>query len=332
MKKVIKIIGIIVIVIIVLVGLFFGGFYLKEVLEKNKLNNERINSKTLSEYIEYHDQKHMIAKDNTINFLEFSAKDIKCDLLNNNKILHYTKDENSGILILDDYSIYTTIFGSEKLYSNNQQYKKIDLGIDVKRIQIQFDQIYLISTDNKYYSFNNLSQSIEELTPTNSIEYNLLKDENIKKIVRKYTNSKTEYNEYTIIKNDGQVYLQEYKYLNYTSFVKESILISKDKYGSISDLTYDVRINNSANSSIEYKDICITKIVSDNGVYYLKPIYTEDSKKYVDIEPTYEMSKSDIYSKYEEDIFFINCDFVFTKDKNIILTNYLCNELDKEVK
>ena len=334
MKKVFKIIIIVIVVLAILFGLFIGLIYLSKYLHKAQLNRERINnSKTLSQYIENHDQEHTLAKDNTCNFLGIDTKNINCDLLDNHNILFYYLDENSGILILDDYSIYETVFGTDKLYSNNKQYKTLDLGINIKRIQTQIDEIYFITDNNEYYYFDKYSHSISKKNvDTYSITDNLLKDDTIVKIITYRTNAEKECNEYYVLKTDGQVYMQEYNYLNSTSFIKETLYLSKDTYGKITDVEYGSYIRNSANSSIEYKTTDIIKLVSDNGLYYLKPIQTEDSEKYVDIEPTYEMSKSEIYSKYKDDIISMNCKYVFTKDNSIINTNYLCNDLDKEVK
>ena len=77
------------------------------------------------------------------------------------------------------------------------------------------------------------------------------------------------------------------------------------------------------------KDNSITKILSDKGLYYLKQ--TNESE-YIDTNPIYKIIESEIYKKYKEDIYFINKDYILTKDNNIINTETICRDLDKDVK
>ncbi len=73
----------------------------------------------------------------------------------------------------------------------------------------------------------------------------------------------------------------------------------------------------------------IVRIVSDKGLFYIKQT---SEQQYIDVEPTYELVKSEIYDKYKTDVKYIDAKYIFTTDNNIIETYILCREIDKEVK
>ena len=110
MKKIIKVVSIIVIVSAIIVALIFLGV--------GKEKEE--------------DKKDPITLSQECNDSDFYARNIECDLLEEKEILYY----DGEILILDDYTMYETAFNSDKVYSNNQRYKQIDLGVQVKRIHV----------------------------------------------------------------------------------------------------------------------------------------------------------------------------------------------------
>lgn len=324
MKKVFKILSVIAIIVVVLIGLVIGGALAIEGIKTLKRKNDRINnSTTLSKYIEYHTFEYTGAIETT---LEFYAKDIKCDLLKDRNILYFNDNFMGDILILDDYTIYETAFTSDKAYSNGQQYKQRDLDIKVKRLQIQGDALYLITEDNKYYQFS--YGEIKEVNQWgNERTYLFLKNESIKKIrpISQNINTGTNILAYIVLKDDGQIYEQEYetKNNNITDIIlkNEKVLFSNEDYGHITDFFY--LYNGEGN-----KDNRITRVVSDKGVFYFKQT---NNQQYIDTEPVFEMVSSDIYNKYKADIKYIDTNFVFTTDNNIIKTDMLCRDIDKDV-
>jgi len=326
MKKAFKVLSIIAIIIVVIIVLIIGGVLAIEGIGTLKRRNDRINnSKTLSKYIEHHSWEYT---GNTEATLEFYAKDIKFDLLKDRDILYFNDNFMGDILILDDYTIYETAFTSDKVYSNGQQYKQREL--DIKRLQIQSDALYLITEDDKYYMF-----SYEEMKEVNQwgneTTYLFLNNESIKKIrpIYKDSNTGTNIQAYIVLKDDGQIYEQEYERKHNpttneikTIMINETLLYSNKDYGHITDFFYFYGGEGN-------KDNKITRIVSDKGLFYIKQ--TND-QQYIDTEPIYEMVASDIYNKYKADIKYINANYIFTTDNNIIKTDMLCRDIDKEVK
>ena len=330
MKKIFKILSIISILIVLGICLFIGGLYLSEHLHNKKLAKERINgSTTLSNYIKYHDVEH--TKDINSPF-SFYAKDIKCDLLKDKNILYYfpqNMNTSDGILIFDDYSLYKTAFKSDKTYSNGQQCKQISPDIKFKRFQIQNGGLYLIGENNKYYTLDTEQEDVRELDTfriSDENVYRFIENEHIKKI--QYLNFISDNNRkdvYAVLKDDGQIYEQYYQYKVDSGkyvMIDEKVFFSNNDYGHISDFIYNYMGEGNIHNGIK-------GIVSDKGLFYLKQT---DDQKYIDTEQTFEMISSDIYSKYKADIKYINGNYVFTTDNNIIATNMLCEDIDKEVK
>lgn len=325
---------IIIVISIVLIGLVAGGifFVADGGLKHYQMNNQRINDCTsLSKYVEYHDAYYMTVVNNNSSiedFLEFHAKNIKCDVINEKNILYYDDegfDFDIGLLILDDYTLYETAFNNDKLYSNGQQYKKIETDIEIKQMKVLFNKPYFISNDDKYYKIEN--KELKELNVNYMAYYEyaqyttLLKDDSIKKTISRDRDN------IVVIKNDGQVYKQEYKYNSNDetyNLISETVLLSNEEYGNVLDCVY---------SQWQYepdptkKDI--VTVVSDNGLYYLKQT---SEQQYIDSVPTKELVLSDIYNKYKTDIKFIDSNYIFTTDNNIIRTHMLCRDIDKEVK
>lgn len=324
MKKVFKVLIIIIVAVVVAVSLYWGFFYLSEKVRDSKLDNERINgSTTLSKYIEYHDTEH--TRD-TFTSVNFYAENIKCELLKDKKILYfYDYGWDNGILILDDYTIYETAFKSDKVYSNGEQYKKIELEIEIKQMKIFSGRPVFITKNNKYYWMINKELSEINTNDMSCYEYSymttLLNDNSIRKVISRDGDT------IIVIKDDGQVYKQEYKYNNNNetyNLLNETLLLANKDYGNIIDCEY----NQWQYEPIPNKKDIIT-VVSDTGLYYLKQ--TSD-QQYIDTEPTKEMVASDIYNKYKSDIKYMDATFIFTTDNNIIKTGMLCRDIDKEVK
>lgn len=330
MKK--KIIIIVIAIVVVVVGYLAWEICIKDFVEDMQHNNNRINNcKTLSQYVEYHGWGYTDATINIEDSLSFYAKDIKCDILNHNTIKYLYEDGWENItLVLNDNTMYKTAFKSDKLFSNGKQYMQIGTDIKIKRIQKQEDSFLLISEDNNYYKIEN--EEIKKFERIGIYNNSFIEDENIVKIRGYYktTSDGKSKKVYLTLKTDGQIYEQEYETKNdYTESIvkiesilkKETVLFSNEDYGHITDFFYS-GANIGGNNHI-------TRIVSDKGLFYLKQ--TND-QQYIDTEPVYEMVASDIYNKYKADIKYIDTNYIFTTDNNIIATDMLCRDLDREVK
>lgn len=333
-KKFFKIISIIAVLAVLGTGVFLGYLYLKEVFEEKRLNDERINdSKTLTRYIENHDWDHTKSSE---EILEFHAQNIKCDAIDKQEILYY----DNGILILKDYSIYETIFMGDKLFSNDQQCKKIEFDVEIENILIIYNTPAILGKDNKTYVIQDNKLTEDDLSyDENSLRGMSLRNKDIVKYIRDSYNDETKQYEVFVIKKDGNLYKQYYSYefdkktTKYKyEFIKEEIMLSSEKYGNISDIEYsrEIRIDNETQKILN-EDI-ITKIITDKGLYHAKYIETEECEKYEDVECKTEIVLSEIYNKYSDDIKYMNTRYTFTNDNNIIETNILTSELDKEVK
>lgn len=328
MKKAFKILSIVAVVVILILALFICGMFALKGIDKLIKRNERINkSTTLSKYIEYHDFEYT---QSTLTEMDFLSEDIKCDLLNDKNILYFNNDyydgnDEMGILILEDYTIYKTAFDSEMTYSNGQQYIPIETDVKIKDFKEIHYELYLIGEDDKYYSIKN--GEIAELLSENTTKYKyaqvttLLADKTIKKVIS------IDIDTVVVIKEDGQIYKQEYKFdstnIKY-NLISEELILSSEKCGKVIDCLY-THLSTEADTSKTQPII----VISEKGLYYLKEI---SEQQYIDTEATYEMVESDIYSKYKNDIKYMNREYIFTTDNNITWTGMLCRDIDPEVK
>ena len=323
MKKTFKIVIIVVIVLAILLGILVGWDFFEGFFKRNKLNNERINnSTTLSNYIKYHDWEHTQYSDDLLA-LYGNMEDIKCDILKDKDVLYYY----DGIMILDDYSIYETAFSSDKTYSNGQQCKQIQTDIKIDRLQLHYMQLFLISEDGKYYIIDKNTKKLIEVST------DFYEEKYISKFTQQTLSNKdivktsNNFDNFAVLKTDGQVYLQKYNAISHV-LESETLLISSEKYGKVLDFEYSNEISN-LNSDTQLDSYEITLLITEKGLYYLK---TTNNQEYIDSTPNYELVSSDIYSKYKDDIKYINNIYVITKDNYIIRTYELCNDIDKEVK
>lgn len=326
MKK--KIILIIVSVVIIVVGYIAWEMFISDFIRNLQRDNNRINNcTTLSKYVEYHSMGYV---ENMNDEMSFYAENIKCDILNDKSIKHLYDDTWDNILlVLSDNTIYQTAFRSDKVFSNGQQYKQTGTDIQIKRVQKQDNAMILASEDNNYYKIEDGCE-IKEIERIGIYNNNFIDNESIIKIQGYYkpTNDGNTKKVYLTLKTDGQIYEQEYetKYNSTTDktdyiLKNEKILFSNADYGHITDFKDGTLSHYNING--------VTKIVSDKGLFYIKQ--TND-QQYIDTEPVYEMVASDIYNKYKADIKYIDTNYIFTTDNNIIATDMLCRDLDREVK
>lgn len=343
MKKKLKIIGIIIFILVVVILLII---FVPNKIKQIKLNNERINSSNLMEYVKNHDLEHIKAMygDDAYDYeylsMGYIGKDFKCDALNNKNIITIY----DMYMFLEDYSIYE--FSFEELYSNNQNCKKIDLNIDIK--EIKNDGEIIIDTNNNLYSFNpygengNYLEKIDENTWGDTlIYYDYIRNENIKKLniyETKFNEEKKQEESIGFtLKTDGNIYNQKYvsKYGGERKKInsEQKLNFEINKYGKVNDFTFGNMIyDNKTFEHIELNENKIQTITTDKGFYYLDIERTDDCIKYKDVECKAQYFESEIYKKYKNDIKYIGKTYTILKDNTIIYTDILKYDLDKEVK
>ncbi len=295
MKKIFKIIVIIVIVIVVLIGAVFG--YTK--IKQSMMNNERRNTMTLMEYIKTHESP----------VLYFVSKELKCDALDNIKLL------TSDRLITKDNEIYDISF--DKLFSNNQNCKKIETNINISNIRDGF----IFSKDNKFYNISDF----EEVGIADYLQIYLL-DKNIIKIIE------SDYDEINgkinlLVFKNNNIYKQTYNItngengFNKITFEKEELYKSLEEYGNIKHITFEPHLYTNSDKNIQLWKSTIKTIISDKGYYYLNEVKTDECTKYVDIECEFELKESETYKRFSKDIKFLGETFTVLSDNSIVETS-----------
>ena len=294
MKKIFKIIVIIVIVIVVLIGAVFG--YTK--IKQSMMNNERRNTMTLMEYIKTHESP----------VLYFVSKELKCDALDNIKLL------TSDRIITKDNEIYDISF--DKLFSNNQNCKKIETNINISNIRDGF----IFSKDNKFYNISDF----EEVGIADYLQIYLL-DKNIIKIIE------SDYDEINgkinlLVFKNNNIYKQTYN-LNLANgnriitFENEELYKSLEEYGNIKHITFEPHLYTNSDKNIQLWKSTIKTIISDKGYYYLNEVKTDECTKYVDIECEFELKESETYKRFSKDIKFLGETFTVLSDNSIVETS-----------
>lgn len=236
-----------------------------------------------------------------------SIRRIKCDELQINKIMYLTYD----YVVFENGEMYSLLNDEEKLYSNNQQCKKIDLSFSIKKIT---DSFVVDENNNIYridYSYNSDVQI--ELNEDNTYDVrNMLLKNNTIKSGSIYFNDGFNNGEqkYIVLKDDGNIYEQLYNY-NYDDFgnikislINEKVFLSSENYGKIEFF----ELNDSGE---------INRLNTSNGVYILKEI-GDNCKKYQDIKCDKELVLSEVYKKYANEITYIGLNSL-TKD-NVIFS------------
>lgn len=343
MKKVFKIIGIVVIVIVALVIAYQIFIVISDKIddynvkkEQEKLQEERINAKTLMEYVKTHDYKYIQCNEDEENcdskyYMEFTTQDFKCDALDNIKTF------NSNYFITKDNEIYDISFYD--LYSNNQNCKKATIDTNIKAIKGE----YVLDNNNKLYT---LQQDEKNSTILKECDYSgswgkIINDimnngniHNVLNITRDYSKNEI----YALIlKNDNNLYKLIYKVKGvypdeYIELEKEELYKSLEEYGNIQHIDLSNFYSGSSGKNYQLEDNTITTIISDKGYYYLEEIKTDECIKYKDIECKLELKESEIYKRFSKDIKFIGKKYTILSDNSIIETRYLTYPLDKDLK
>ena len=262
------------------------------------MNNERRNTMTLMEYIKTHESP----------VLYFVSKELKCDALDNIKLL------TSDRLITKDNEIYDISF--DKLFSNNQNCKKIETNINISNIRDGF----IFSKDNKFYNISDF----EEVGITDRLQIYLL-DKNIIKIIE------SDYDEINgkinlLVFKNNNIYKQTYN-LNLANgnriitFENEELYKSLEEYGNIKHITFEPHLYTNSDKNIQLWKSTIKTIISDKGYYYLNEVKTDECTKYVDIECEFELKESETYKRFSKDIKFLGETFTVLSDNSIVETS-----------
>lgn len=346
MKKVFKKVGIVVIVIVALVIAYQVYIVISDKVDDNnvkkeqeKLQEERINAKTLMEYVKTHNYS-TTCDENKQNcdkyYMEFTTQDFKCDALDNIKVF------DNNYLITKDNEIYDLSFN--ELYSNNQNCKKKETNIDIKDIKNTIRGYSIIGKNNKLYDLG-----LNEYNYSLTIELKIF--DNDDNMIIFDTQPLNDYGGPTgqtntvialVLKSDNNIYKQYYKETyNYNTlknemestakFSKEKVYKSLAEYGNIQYISLD---NYKTNDGLDYQleDNTITTIISDKGYYYLDEVKTDECIKYKDIECKLELKESEIYKRFSKDIKYIGKQYTILSDNSIIETQYLTYPLDKDLK
>lgn len=348
MKKVFKKVGIVVIVIVALFIAYQVYIVISDKVDDNnikkeqeKLQEERINAKTLMEYVKTHDYS-ITCDENKQNcdkyYMEFTTQDFKCDALDDIKIFNY------NYFITKDNEIYDISFN--ELYSNNQNCKKKDIKFETKNIIIENTGVGyfadIVSKDNKVYTIGSYGNIEEETRPEQKQWIIDATKKEVKAIIYPlmYFNydmiSGKTTSTILVLKNDNKIYKQYFEtgYVGNDSIVrliKEEMIMSLEEYGNIYNISLDdYRTQENVNYNIKSDNI--KTIISDKGYYYLEEVKTDECTKYKDIECKLELKESEIYKKFSKDIKYIGQQYTILSDNSVIETQYLTYPLDKDLK
>ena len=325
MKKVFKIIGIIVIVIVVLVF----GMYGYEAIKDSIREKERINAKTLMEYVKTHNYEYLNCESASKCLdMQFEENKFVCDIDYNN-----VKDFKSSYFVTKDNEIYDISYYG--LYSNNQNCKKATIDTNIKAIKGE----YVLDNNNKLYTLqqdeknSTILKEYDYLGSWGKIINDIMNNDNIHNVLN-ITSDYSKNEIYALIlKSDNNIYKLIYKEnLGNAVFDKEELYKSLEEYGNTKHIDLSNFYSGSSGKDYKLEYNTITTIISDKGYYYLTEIETDECKKYQDIECKLELKESEIYKKFSKDIKFIGEHYTILSDNSVIKTGYLTYPLDKDLK
>lgn len=248
-----------------------------------------------------------------------SVGTLTCSVLDNEDIMYANYAIN--YFILENGDLYKFVYGSNKIYSNNEQCMKVNTDVKIKT----FKYNYFLGTDGVYYSITIDSNNDIVLEPVvvsgyEEVLYNDLSVINFKttKVPDTYTSERGWFSAYYVLKNDGihsLIVLSSYDgtgKLNY-EIANDEILYNKSVYGNIKrfESTYDGGIS---------------LILSDKGLYIKQEIKTEECTKYADIKCETEMVSNELYQKYINDIKYIDGYRMIIDDNGIYTTSYIVSD------
>lgn len=238
-----------------------------------------------------------------------SIKKIKCDELQNNKIMGLFYN----YVIFENGEIYS-LLRDDKLYTNNTQCKKIDLSFKIKKV---IDS-YIVDENNKSYKFetnynNDNEFELMEIDYIHPVIKKMIADDRIRICSNYYYKNEQKY---FVLKDDGNIYEQKYdiKYnddgTEMALLINENVILSNEIYGNIEYFILN-------------DDGEISLINSSNGLYILSEI-GDNCEKYQDAKCDKKLVLSEVYKKYVNDIKYIGS-FSLTKE-NVIFTSEVFNK------
>jgi hypothetical protein len=289
-------------IIVLLIVVLFTGC--------NSNINDNKEAKTLTEFIKNHDSKHMGCAGDGCGDLNFVVENFKCSDISNKTIIYM--DRNN--IITDDYMVYDITLDSGKIFSNNQQCIKKDLGLDIEDIYIYRYDIVLKSNNKLYKWQQDGGDGRVIMDFCNDCSYSTLLKDGYDIIYDSYNKC-----EYLIAIKDGDVYKLEY--CEDPSIISnKSIILSKENYGNIKSANYTGDLYRYKKSYIEIEPQ-VTKMVTDNGIYVLKEKETDECIKYEDIKCELKLELSDVYLKYKDNIKYLGLDYAILDDNNVVSTS-----------
>ena len=130
-------------------------------------------------------------------------------------------------------------------------------------------------------------------------------------IKSEYINEMTYYTLYAL-KTDGNVY--SYYVTNSEIIKNNGIVFNKDEYGKIKYFYY------SASSDKKIENIII---YSENGLYTLEDIKTEECTKYEDIKCQKEILLNDKLKEYKDEIIYFDKNIIIDKNKKFYQNDFI---------
>lgn len=247
------------------------------------------------------EKKQDIKNENTDTIKPIS---FNCDDFKNNNIIYF----DGEYMALDNNQIYETTLKEGKMFSNNQQCKKIEIDLEINDIKI-FSYVptspvprFVLSNNNNYYKYYVDTKKLV-IVDTRTFYHQLFANYGGNKIFY------SSYNDKTILGINVNGNLYKYTYENYP--IQEEIIMSSQEYGKVLDVIFE--------DNLDFK---IKNIITENGYYTLKEnvIETDECMKYEDIECEieYKFIKNKKYDKYKDNIKYVGNEIVVLKDNSIL--------------
>ncbi len=206
---------------------------------------------------------------------------------------------NNSFLVTETGNLYELSLGQK--YSNEQNCQKAEFSLPI--VSIFDDKIVKANDGNFYYvvgqSNTKAYTSVTENDNSYSIYQMILGDENVVKVITIDQNTGI----YYVLKNDGNIYQYTITRQDYQSnyqLVDTKIAYDSQKYGKIIDFNYST--NNILN----------TYIKTENKIYRMKIVNTNECSKYVDVTCKYELKNDEILEKYYPNILGYNGNLLIT--------------------
>lgn len=262
-------------IIAIIVSLVTIGLISSTIIFLNRDNNDKNTTKPNTENNTTSDEVNNNTQDN-----QETEKAILCDAWDDINIIYPNQS-----FITNDYDYY--VFDTERLYSNNQNCKKLNPeGVKIKRCL----RNYCIAEDNSIYSIYNYNmEKVDATWMQNSFQNNT--------IILQGT--------YATLKNDGKIYLSDYE-----MYDEDEILLEIEINGENIIMFYGTTSR------------LAPIVIKTNKAFYVYHSYIaneEECQKYSDVECklVQEYVKEPTLSQHYQDIVWVNDKVFVTKDRKI---------------